>query len=108
MELLEAVPDCVARGGIVGVYGISQTQAATIRWGWGRSTPRTWSLRFVEPDEAGIQDEAWNLVRDGAYHLKSTLTHVLPFAQLDEAYAAMGSEGACKVAIDFRDGALPR
>jgi threonine dehydrogenase-like Zn-dependent dehydrogenase len=108
VDVLEAVPDCLSRGGILGVYGISAGQSATFRWGWDRSAPRTWSLRFEEPDEAGIHDEAWELVRSGSYPLKSTLTHVLPFDQIGEAFEAMGDEGACKVAIDFRDGALPR
>jgi threonine dehydrogenase-like Zn-dependent dehydrogenase len=107
VDALEAVPDCLARGGIVGVYGISAGQSATFRWGWERTVPRTWSLRFEEPDEGGIHDEAWELVRDGRYQLKSTLTHVLPFVQIDEAFALMSAEGTCKVAIDFRDGALP-
>ena len=107
VDVLEAVPDALARGGIVAVYGISAGQSATFRWGWDRSVPRTWSLRFEEPDEAGIHDEALRIVKDGGYSLKSTLTHVLPFTQIDEALVAMRAEGACKVAIDFRPGALP-
>jgi threonine dehydrogenase-like Zn-dependent dehydrogenase len=107
VDVLEAVPDALARGGTVAVYGISAGQSATFRWGWDRSVPRTWSLRFEEPDEAGIHEEALRIVQDGGYPLKSTLTHVLPFAQIDEALAAMREEGACKVAIDFRPGALP-
>ena len=107
VDVLEAVPDALARGGIVAVYGISASQSATFRWGWDRSMPRTWSLRFEEPDEAGIHDEALEIVKNGGYALKSTLTHVLPFIQIDEALEAMREEGACKVAIDFRAGALP-
>jgi len=107
VEVLEAVPDCLARGGIIGVYGVSETQSATFRWSWGRSVPRTWSLRFEEPDEVGIHDEAWRLVEHGRYQLKSTLTDVLPFLQIGEAVARMDSEHTCKVAIDFRPGALP-
>jgi threonine dehydrogenase-like Zn-dependent dehydrogenase len=107
VDALEAVPDCLARGGVVGVYGVSAGQSATFRWGWERSVPRTWSLRFEEPDEAGIHDEAWELVTLGRYRLKSTLTDVLPFAQIGEAVEAMGREQTCKVAIDFRAGALP-
>ena len=107
VDVLETVPDALARGGIVAVYGISAGQSATFRWGWDRSVPRTWSLRFEEPDEEGIHDEALRIVKDGGYSLKSTLTHVLPFTQIDEALVAMREEGACKVAIDFRPGALP-
>jgi threonine dehydrogenase-like Zn-dependent dehydrogenase len=103
VDLLEAVPDCLARGGTVGVYGLSAGQAATFRWGWDRTVPRTWSLRFEEPDEAGIHDEAWELVRSGRYPLKSTLTHVLPFDRVVEAFEVMGRPDACKVAIDVRD-----
>ena len=108
VDLLEAVPDCLARGGTVGVYGLSVGQAATLRWGWDRTVPRTWSLRFEEPDEAGIHDEAWELVRTRRYQLKSTLTHVLPFDQIVEAFEVMGHPEACKVAIDFRDAAVAR
>jgi threonine dehydrogenase-like Zn-dependent dehydrogenase len=107
VDVLEAVPDALAGGGIVAVYGISAGQSAMFRWGWDRSVPRTWSLRFEEPDEEGIHDEALRIVKDGGYSLKSTLTHVLPFTQIDEALVAMREEGACKVAIDFRPGALP-
>lgn len=107
-DLLEAVPDGLARGGIVGVYGVSVGQAATLRWGWDRPVPRTWSLRFEEPDEAGIHEEALALVGSGRYALKSTLTHVLPFGQVVEAMDVMDQEDACKVAIDFRDSAVPR
>jgi threonine dehydrogenase-like Zn-dependent dehydrogenase len=108
VEVLEAIPDGLAHGGILGVYGISAGQAATIRWGWDRPTPRSWSLRFEEPDEAGAHDEALELVRTGRYQLKSILTHVLPFDQVVEAFATMDDASACKVAIDFRDGATPR
>ncbi len=107
VDVLEAAPECLARGGIVGVYGLSVGQAATFRWGWDRKVPRTWSLRFEEPDEAGVHDEAWALVTSGRYQLKSTLTHVLPFDQMAEAIETMGREDACKVAIDFRDTARP-
>lgn len=107
-ELLEEVPDALARGGVVGVYGLSAGQTATLRWGWDRPVPRTWSLRFEEPDEAGIHDEALELVASGAYALKSTLTHVLPFGQIVKAMTVMGQEEACKVAIDFRDTAVGR
>jgi threonine dehydrogenase-like Zn-dependent dehydrogenase len=105
---LEAIPDALAPGGVVGVYGLSVGQAATLRWGWDRPTPRTWSLRFEEPDEAGIHDEALELVRSGRYVLKSTLTHVLPFEQIAEGFRVMDEEDACKVAIDFRDPAAQR
>ena len=108
VDVLEAVPDCLARGGTVGVYGVSVGQTATLRWGWDRTVPRTWSLRFEEPDEAGIHDEAWELVRTGRYHLKSTLTHVLPLGQVVEALDVMGRPSACKVAIDVRDVATAR
>ena len=37
IDVLEAVPDCLARGGTVGVYGLSVGQAATFRWGWDRT-----------------------------------------------------------------------
>ena len=107
VDVLEALPDCLSRGGILGVYGVSAGQSATIRWGWDRSVPRTWSLRFEEPDEAGIHDEASEMVADGRYKLKSTLTHVLPFSRIGDALEAMGEEGACKVAVDFREGAAP-
>jgi threonine dehydrogenase-like Zn-dependent dehydrogenase len=107
-DVLEVIPDCLASGATVGVYGISARQSATIRWGWERSVPRSWSLRFEEPDEAGIHDEAWKLVQSGQYQLKSTLTHVVPFSQIVEAFQFMTREEACKVAIDFRDSALPR
>jgi threonine dehydrogenase-like Zn-dependent dehydrogenase len=107
VDPLEAVPDCLAHGGIVGVYGVSAQQSATFRWGWGRTVPRTWSLRFEEPDESGIHDEAWDLVKHGRYQLKSTLTHVLPFVQIGDAFDLMSVETTCKVAIDFRDGGLP-
>jgi threonine dehydrogenase-like Zn-dependent dehydrogenase len=107
VDVLEAVPDCLARGGVLGVYGISAGQAATFRWGWDRPVPRTWSLRFEEPDEAGIHEEASELVSSGRYNLKSTLTHVLPFDQIGEAVELMDGEATGKVAIDFRDGALP-
>jgi threonine dehydrogenase-like Zn-dependent dehydrogenase len=105
---LEALPELLARGGIIGVYGVSDRQSATFRWGWDRPVPRAWSLRFEEPDEAGIHDEALELVRSGRFAPKSTLTHVLPFNHIVEALALMRDEGACKVAIDFRDTALPR
>jgi threonine dehydrogenase-like Zn-dependent dehydrogenase len=108
VDVLEALPDALARGGILGVYGLSVGQAATIRWGWDRTVPRTWSLRFEEPDEAGIHEAALQLVRTGAFALKSTLTHVLPFAAAGEALEVMGRQEACKVAIDFRDLANPR
>jgi threonine dehydrogenase-like Zn-dependent dehydrogenase len=107
-DVLEAIPDGLATRGVLGVYGVSAEQAATIRWGWGRTVPRTWSLRFEEPDEAGIHDEAWELVRAGRYQLKATLTHVLPLERVSEALDTMGQEEACKVAIDFRDTALVR
>jgi threonine dehydrogenase-like Zn-dependent dehydrogenase len=108
VDMLEAVPDCLARGGTIGVYGLSIGQSAAFRWGWDRTVPRTWSLRFEEPDEAGIHDDAWELVRTGRYQLKSTLTHVLPFAQIAEAFEVMGRPEACKVAIDVRDLAMAR
>jgi len=108
VDALEAVPDCLARGGVVGVYGLSVGQTATFRWGWDRTVPRTWSLRFEEPDEGGIHDEAWELVRTGRYSLKSTLTHVLPFDRVAEAFDVMGRPDACKIAIDVRDAAVTR
>lgn len=107
-DLLEAVPDALAKGGTVGVYGVSPGQSATLHWGWDRPVPRTWSLRFEEPDEAGIHDEALELVRSGRYRLKSTLTHVLPFDRVVDALDVMDQEDACKVAIDFRHEARPR
>ena len=33
---------------------------------------------------------------------------VLPIVQVGEILEVMGRQGACKVAIDFRDTALPR
>jgi threonine dehydrogenase-like Zn-dependent dehydrogenase len=98
---LEVAPDCLARGGVIGVYGLSVGQMGTFRWGWDRPTPRTWSLRFEEPDEAGVHDEAWQLVRSGRYDLKATLTAVLPFDEAREAVAEMARPTACKVAIEF-------
>jgi threonine dehydrogenase-like Zn-dependent dehydrogenase len=106
VDMLEAVPACLARGGIVGVYGVSAGQSATFHWGWDLDVPRTWSLRFEEPDEAGIHEEAVELVSAGGYQLKSTLTHILPFGQISEALEIMGHDDACKVALDFRAGAL--
>lgn len=108
VDVLEAIPDALARGGILGVYGISNGQSATLRWGWDRPTPRTWSFRFEEPDEAGIHDEALELVRTGRFQPKSILTHVIPFTQVGGVLEVMGREEACKVAIDFRDTAVPR
>ena len=107
VDALEAVPDCLARGGVIGVYGISASQSATFRWGWDRPVPQTWSLRFEEPDEAGIHLEAWELVSSGRYDLKSTLTHVLPFSEVPEALALMGKGGTGKVAIDFHGRVEP-
>jgi threonine dehydrogenase-like Zn-dependent dehydrogenase len=108
VDVLEVIPDCLARAGILGVYGLSVGQTATFRWGWDRPVPRQWSLRFEEPDEAGIHEEALALATSGRYQLKSTLTHVYPFDQIADAVAMMVQEEACKVAIDFRDGARPR
>lgn len=101
IAMLEAAPDCLARGGMIGVYGLSVGQVGTFRWGWDRPTPRAWSLRFEEPDEAGVHDEAWELVSSGRYDLKATLTAVLPFEAAAEAIAEMTQPTACKVAIEF-------
>ena len=108
VNVLEALPGCLARNGVVGVYGVSAAQSATFNWGWGLAVPRSWSLRFVEPDEAGIHDEALDLVSTGRQQLKSTLTHVLPFAEFAHAYDIMVDDDAGKVAIDFRDGVAER
>jgi threonine dehydrogenase-like Zn-dependent dehydrogenase len=108
VDALEAVPDCLARGGWSGCTACQWGQTATFRWGWDRTVPRTWSLRFEEPDEGGIHDEAWELVRAGRYSLKSTLTHVLPFDRVAEAFDVMGRPDACKIAIDVRDAAVAR
>lgn len=105
-DTLEAVPDCLAPGGTLGIYGVSERQEATFRWGWGRAVPRTWSVRFEEPDEAGIHEEALDLVAAGRYRLKSTLTHVVPFEQVVDAIELMGRAEACKVAIDMRSTAV--
>jgi L-iditol 2-dehydrogenase len=105
VDVLEALPGCLGPDGVLGVYGISAVQSATFRWGWGLAVPRSWCLRFIVPDEAGIHDEALDLVASGRQQLKSTLTHVVPFAEFAHAYDVMVDEGAGKVAIDFRDGA---
>src|SRR5690606_7922893 len=98
----EAIPDALARGGILAVYGLSVGQSATLRWGWDRTVPRDWTLRFAEPDEAGIQDEAWAMVASGAIDLKSILTDVVALDDVATVPEVMDRPTSAKVAIDFR------
>ena len=110
VDVLEAVPDCLADGGILGTSTGSPTgRRRPFRWGWDRPVPRAWSLRFEQPDEAGIHDEASELVSSGRYNLKSTLTNVLPFNQIGEAVELMMRRERDRKGggIDFRAGALP-
>jgi threonine dehydrogenase-like Zn-dependent dehydrogenase len=107
-DALEAAPDCLAPGGIVGVYGLSPGQAGTFRWGWDRAVPRRWSLRFEEPDEAGVHDDAWRLVAAGAYDLKANPAHIIPFADIRDAFELMKQPATGKVAIDFSGAGSPR
>jgi threonine dehydrogenase-like Zn-dependent dehydrogenase len=100
-EVLEASPDCLARGGILAVYALSAGQSGTFKWGWDRAVPRTWSLRFGEPDEAGIHDEAWELVASGRYDLKATLTDVVQFEDAAGVIDVMAQPASIKVAIAF-------
>lgn len=99
---LEAVPDALARGGILAVYGLSAGQTATLRWGWDRPVPRDWTLRFAEPDEAGIHEEALAVVADGGIDLKSILTDVVALDDVATVFDVMDRPTAAKVAIDFR------
>ncbi|MEZ3158915.1 zinc-binding dehydrogenase [Microbacterium sp. BWT-B31] len=99
---LEAIPDALAHGGTLAVYGLSVGQSATFRWGWDRSTPRDWTLRFAEPDEAGIHDEALALLSSQAVDLKSILTDVVAFSDAATVLDVMNQPTSAKVAIDFQ------
>lgn len=101
-DTLEAIPDALAPGGVLAVYGVSAGQSATFRWGWDRPVPRDWMLRFAAPDEAGIHDEAWAMVAGGAVDLKSILTDVISFDDVATVFDVMDRPTSAKVAIDFR------
>jgi L-iditol 2-dehydrogenase len=105
---LEAVPDALARGGVLAVYGLSVGQSATFRWGWDRPVPRDWSLRFAEPDEPGIHDEALAMVADGSVDLKAILTDVISFEDVATVFDVMDRPLSAKVAIQFQtEGVTP-
>ncbi len=87
---------------MLAVYGLSVGQTATLRWGWDRPVPRDWTLRFAEPDEAGIHEDALALVAEGAVDLKSILTDVIPFDDVATVFDVMDGPTSAKVAIDFR------
>jgi threonine dehydrogenase-like Zn-dependent dehydrogenase len=101
-DTLEAIPDALAPGGVLAVYGLSVGQSATFRWGWDRPVPRDWTLRFASPDEAGIHDEALAMVASDAIDLKSILTDVISLDEIATVFDVMDRSTSAKVAIDFR------
>jgi threonine dehydrogenase-like Zn-dependent dehydrogenase len=93
---LGQAPRLLADGGQVAVYGVPAVLETSLRW--AGVTP-TWQLRFIRPREGDVHDLALGLVRRGFVDLRAFVSHVLPLAEIGDAFRLLANKEALKPVI---------
>lgn len=95
-ELLGQAAHGLADGGELALYGVPPALETSLAWS---GTAPNWKLRFIKPREEAVHELALDLVRLGFIDLKSFVSHVMPLAQIDEAFRRIVDKAALKIVI---------
>jgi threonine dehydrogenase-like Zn-dependent dehydrogenase len=100
-ELLTQGLRALADGGQIAVYGVPPVLEAPLNWS---GLAPSWQLRFIRPREDAVHQHALDLIRLGFLDLRSFVTHVLPLAEIGEAFQMLDDKQALKIAIRIDEG----